>query len=75
MTGFFLVPLKTYDSQLPSGANQNYNVIRLYMDNEQRLKKLDGVGPADNRPSTDKHHHFFRKKKIKKIKILVTRDM
>ena len=26
--------------------------------------KLDGVGPVDNRPSTDKLHHFVRKKKI-----------
>ena len=23
--------------------------------------KLDGVGPVDNRPSTDKLHHFVRK--------------
>ena len=27
--------------------------------------KLDGVGPIDNRPSTDKLHHFVRKKKKK----------
>ena len=27
--------------------------------------KLDGVGPVDNRPSTDKPHHFVQKKKIK----------
>ena len=25
--------------------------------------KLDGVGPVDNRPSTDKRHHFVQKKK------------
>ena len=31
---------------------------------EKTIKKLDGVGPVDNRPSTDKPHHFFRKKKI-----------
>ena len=24
--------------------------------------KLDGVGPVDNRPSTDKLHHFVQKK-------------
>ena len=24
--------------------------------------KLDGVGPVDNRPSSDKLHHFVRKK-------------
>ena len=28
--------------------------------------KLDGVGPVDNRPSTDKLHQIFQKK-IKKI--------
>ena len=26
------------------------------------LKKLDGVGPVDNRPSNDKFDHFVRKK-------------
>ena len=25
-------------------------------------QKLDGVGPVDNRPSTDKLHNFFREK-------------
>ena len=29
--------------------------------------KLDGVGPVDKRPSTDKLHHFVRKKKKKKM--------
>ena len=28
------------------------------------MKKLDGVGPVDNRPSTDKLHRFVQKKKI-----------
>ena len=27
------------------------------------VSKLDGVGPVDNRPSTDKLHHFVEKKK------------
>ena len=27
------------------------------------VTKLDGVGPVDNRPSTDKPHHFVRKNK------------
>ena len=31
---------------------------------KRRAKKLDGVGPVDNRPSTDKLHHFVQKKKI-----------
>ena len=30
--------------------------------------KLDGVGPVDNRPSTDKLHHFVRKKEEEKKK-------
>ena len=33
-------------------------------------KKLDGVGPVDNRPSTDKLYHFVQKKKK-----IVTHDM
>ena len=37
------------------------------------LKKIDGVGPVDNRPSTDKLHHFVRKK-IKIYIIIVTCD-
>ena len=35
--------------------------------------KLDGVGPVDNRPYTNKLHHFVRKKKIDMWH--VTRDM
>ena len=31
------------------------------------FKKLDGVGPIDNRPSTDKLHHFVKKKEKKKM--------
>ena len=39
--------------------------------------KLDGVGPVDNRPSTDKLHNFVRKKKKKKREKIkkVTCDM
>ena len=39
-------------------------------------KKLDRVGPVDNRPSTDKLHHFVKKKKRKKRKKMshVTHD-
>ena len=36
-------------------------------------KKLDGVGPVDNKPSTDKLHNFVQKKKEKKRH--VTHDM
>ena len=37
-------------------------------------RKLDGVGPVDNRPSTNKLHHFVKKLKIKKL-WHVTHDM
>ena len=42
------------------------------------ILKLDGVGPVENRPSTDKLHHFVKKKE--KIHVTyhtwhVTRDM
>ena len=37
------------------------------------IRKLDGVGPVDNRPSTATLHHFVRKKKEKK-KLHVTRE-
>ena len=44
---------------------------RIYNMSQAYLVKLDGVGPVDNRPSTDKLHPFVREKKeikIKKIK-------
>ena len=41
---------------------------------DQAGKKLDGVGPVYNRPSTDKLHHFV-KKTNKKKQWHVTRDM
>ena len=34
----------------------------------RHLEKLDGVGPVDNRPSTDKLHHFVQKEEEKKKK-------
>ena len=37
------------------------------------LEKLDGVGPVENRPSTDKLHHIVKKKK--NIYIHMTCDM
>ena len=37
--------------------------------------KLDGVGPVDNRPSTDKLHHFVKKKQKKTDMWHVTCDM
>ena len=32
----------------------------------QFIEKLNGVGPIDKRPSTDKLHHFVKKEKKKK---------
>ena len=37
-------------------------------------QKIDGVGPVDNRPSTDKLHHFERKKNKQKNMWHVTQD-
>ena len=31
----------------------------------QSINELDGVGPVDNRPSTNKLHHIVKKKKKK----------
>ena len=33
---------------------------KLYFDLNERRKKLDGVGPVDNRPSTDWLHHIVQ---------------
>ena len=33
------------------------------IDSTNNDEKLDGVGPVDNRPSTDKLLHFVKKKK------------
>ena len=32
-----------------------------------QIIKLDGVGPVDNRPSTDKLYYFIPPQKIKKL--------
>ena len=47
---------------------QNYLVYSFYWLNifgtfPLQINKLDRVGPIDNRPSTDKFHHFVQKKK------------
>ena len=43
--------------------------------NSRRENKLDGVGPVDNRPSTDKFHHFVQKTTTRTTKKKVTCDM
>ena len=48
-------------------------LLKLYLLKSFNIfEKLDGVGPVDNRPSTDKFHHFVRKKQQQKKH--VTRD-
>ena len=51
-------------SQFPSPV-----IVKLKNEKFSDLRKLDGVGPVNNRPSTDKLHHFVQKKKN------VTRNM
>jgi hypothetical protein len=51
------------------------NSLQTWFKGGGMLKKLDGVGPVDNRPSTDKLHHFVQKKEEKKRrKKIVTCD-
>ena len=39
-------------------------IIQVFYNYTERTdKKLDGVGPIDNRPFIDKLHHFVEKKK------------
>ena len=59
-------------------VRQNRGHLRPKQGGKVKLK-LDGVGPVDNRPSTDKLHQFVRKKINKKIIVTcdtwhVTRD-
>ena len=39
-----------------------FNVLFFAYKFEWLIIKLDGVGPVDNSPSTDKLHHFVQKK-------------
>ena len=48
------------------------NLDHLQQEIGVNMSKLDRVGPVDNRPSTDKLHHFVQKKEEKKE---VTCDM
>ena len=40
--------------------------IQIYFEIAILVKKLDGVGPVDNRPSNNKLHPIFRKKEEEK---------
>ena len=59
-------------SHLPTGwqhDNGPTNVgamVKSYSTDKRSRKKQDGVGLVDNRPYTNKLHHFARKKKRKK---------
>ena len=52
-----------------------HNCIRLLIV-VLEMQKLDGVGPVDNRPSTDQLHYFDQKKSKKNnLKLDLTPDM
>ena len=69
--------VREIDKYLVKELRKYINQFKLEKSNSEKIKgiifKLDGVGPVDNRPSTVKLHHFVRKRKEKKKKI-VTRD-
>ena len=58
--------LSLYES---SGNHESHeiNTSHALLRNAVGDVELDGVGPVDNRPSTDKLHHFVKKN--------ITRDM
>ena len=41
----------------------HYQLAHNTLNTKYKKKKLDGVGPIDNRPSANKLHHFVLKKK------------
>ena len=41
----------------------DFNIKQTNIELQLDHYKLDGVGPVDNKPSTDKLHHFVEKKK------------
>ena len=51
---------KGYNQKIKEKGVQTIDVI------SGTFLKLDEVGPVDNRPSTDKLHHFVQKKKKEK---------
>ena len=50
------------------GSNRSgeLNCLVTYGGGGMYSEKLDGGGPVDNRPSTDKLHHFVRKEEEEK---------
>ena len=74
------VPLRIKDEltmyNIINNIRSTYYVSKGYHTFNQELScKLDGVGPVDNRPSTNYIHHFVKtiqdKKKIKKNKKII----
>ena len=61
-TGILLVTSDNNSTSLPLTC-----LIIGYQQLLQSHKKLDGVGPVDNRPSTNKLHHFVQKKEEEKV--------
>ena len=63
---FFLQVLRALQQHAVPLQVVRLKAIRQYLKSESGIFmpviKLDGVGPVDYRPSTDKLHHFVRKK-------------
>ena len=60
---------------LDKSRHYELNLMNFMMIAIMMMIKLDRVGPFDNRPSTNKLHHFVRKKERKKSDMWhVTRD-
>ena len=57
-----------------SGSSRISEEMSGILRNLQEAKKLDGVGPVDNRPSTNKLHHFVRKLHVTHDMRHMTRD-
>ena len=57
--------MKIWRKRMTHSINQSINDKAVYRTAPATpgLLKLDGVGPVDNRPSTDKLHHFVQKKR------------
>ena len=57
----------TLTGKMVKMGNLNGSVVKQVFITAMQRIKLDGVGPVDNRPSTNKLHHFFEKRRRKKV--------
>ena len=59
----------TYHLAVQYNAVQSCSIVQVHPEEEKsygkkKKKNLYGVGPIDNRTSTDKLHHFVKKNKL-----------